>query len=348
MSSIENSDGIKGFEKLQSLISASFGKIVIITHFNPDGDAIGSTLGLQMSLKKAGHTCHVIVPNDFPDFLKWLPGADEIITLPGNEEKIIQHIQSSDILFFVDFNDVRRMKGINEPVTQSQAFKVLIDHHPDPVVEVDCMLSDTNVSSSAELVYRFLQKTTLKDHMDREIALCLFVGIMTDTGCFSYNSSSPDTYFIVADLLCYGIDKDKIYYRIYDSFSSDRMRLLGFCLDKRMEYYPSHRTAMIWLSQKDQEKYNFQIGDSEGFVNYPLSIRGVRFSAFFIEKEDHVKVSFRSKGAFPVNTFSARHFNGGGHRNASGGEIYESLETALDLFRDLLPKYHDELIDYDE
>lgn len=344
----KNNTTIKNLDKLYDFLSASPRKIVLITHVNPDGDAIGSTLGLQRSLLKAGHTCSVITPNDFAGFLKWLPGALSVTILPGNESRVEDLIRSSDMIFFIDFNDIRRVREINDPVTRSRAMKILIDHHPDPVVEADCMLSDTTVSSSAELVYRFIVQSALKETMDRDIATCLFAGIMTDTGCFSYNASLPETYRTVADLLRYGIDKDRIFYRIYDNYSYDRMRLLGYCLNEHTEYFPDCRTALIWLSRKDQERYNFQTGDSEGFVNYPLSVKGIRFSAFFMEKEDHVKASFRSKGNFPVNAFSARHFNGGGHRNAAGGETGESLETALEKFRDLLPRYRDELNDYEE
>ena len=331
---------------LKEKLSDKSGKIAIITHFNPDGDAIGSSLGLSRILTRMGHSCSVIVPNDFPEFLKWLPGADEIITLPGHETKVAGIIEASEILFFVDFNDIRRMKKIREIVSRSSAYRVLIDHHPDPVVTVDSVLSDTSVSSAAELVYRFIVENGLKKYMNKDIAVCLFAGVMTDTGCFSYNSSSPETFTVVAELLQFKIDKDQIYYRIYDNFSCDRMRLLGYCLNERLEYFPEYRTALIWLNRDDQEKYHFRTGDSEGFVNYPLSIKGVRFSAFFIEKKDHVKVSFRSKGNFPVNTFSAGHFNGGGHRNASGGELYESLEATLEKFRKLLPEYKEQLNDY--
>jgi bifunctional oligoribonuclease and PAP phosphatase NrnA len=339
---------INGMDKIQKILSGKSLNIIIITHFNPDGDAIGSTLALKLILSKRGHFCTVVVPNDFPDFLKWLPGAGDIIALPGNETEIARSIKSCDVLFYVDFNDIRRMKGIQEPVLQSSATRILIDHHPDPFVIVDGIMSDTSVSSTAELVYRFISLMGLKESMDDDIALCLYTGIMTDTGCFSYNSSAPVTYTTVADLLQYNFSKDKAYYRIYDNFSCERMRLLGFCLNGRMEYYPEYRTAMIWISRRDQEIYKFKTGDSEGFVNYPLSIKGVRFSAFFIEKEDHIKVSFRSKGNFAVNTFSADYFNGGGHRNASGGESYDTLEETLKKFRGLLPKFSRELNDYED
>jgi phosphoesterase RecJ-like protein len=343
-----NSARTTGREELQKKLSEKSLQIAIITHVNPDGDALGSTLGLSRILSCLGHTCSVIVPNDFPEFLKWLPGAQEILCMTQNEARAAKIIESSELLFFVDFNDIRRMREIREPVSRSSAFRVLIDHHPDPVVKADTVLYDTSVSSSAELVYRFILENGLKKYLDKEIAVCLFAGIMTDTGCFSYNSSSPETFQIVAELLQYNIDKNHIYYRIYDNFSCDRLQLLGYCLNERMEYFPEYRAALIWLSRSDQKKYNFRTGDSEEFVNYPLSIKGVRFSAFFIEKEDHVKVSFRSKGDFPVNTFSADHFNGGGHRNASGGELYESLEAALEKFRGLLPEYREQLNDYEE
>jgi phosphoesterase RecJ-like protein len=348
MNAEKNSFLKTGMDALQKKLSGGSRNIVIITHVNPDGDAIGSTLGLSRVLGRAGHHCSVIVPNDYPGFLKWLPGAVDIIILEGQERKTAKLIEASDMLFFIDFNDIRRMREIREPVSQSSAFRVLIDHHPDPVIETDTVLSDTSVSSTAELIYRFILENNLQKHVDEDTAVCLFTGIMTDTGCFSYNSSSPETYRIVAELLHYEIDKDRIYYRIYDNFSCDRLRLLGFCLSERMEYFPEFRTALIWLDRNDQKRYNFRTGDSEEFVNYPLSIKGVRFSAFFIEKEDHVKVSFRSKGDFPVNIFSAGHFNGGGHRNASGGELYESLEAALEKFRGLLPEYKEQLNDYEE
>jgi bifunctional oligoribonuclease and PAP phosphatase NrnA len=343
-----NSAPKTGMKELQKKLSEKSGKIAILTHFNPDGDAIGSTLALSRILTRMGHDCSVIVPNDFPRFLKWLPGAGDIISLPKHKAKVAEIIEASELLFFVDFNDIRRMKEIEVPVSRSSAHRVLIDHHPDPVVTVNTIMYDTSVSSTAELVYRFIVENGLIKLMDKDIAVCLFAGVMTDTGCFSYNSSSPETYKVVTELLQYNIEKDQIYYRIYDNFSFDRMRLLGYCLNERMEYFPEYRTALIWLNREDQEKYHFRIGDSEGFVNYPLSIKGIRFSAFFIEKKDHVKVSFRSKGDFPVNTFSASHFNGGGHRNASGGESVESLEAALEKFRGLLPEYREQLNDYED
>jgi len=248
----------------------------------------------------------------------------------------------------LDFNDLKRVKELNEAHQAAKAYKVLIDHHPDPDVAVDCMISDTSVSSTAELVYRFIIDAGMKAHINRDVASCIFTGIMTDTGCFSFNSSNRNTWETVAALLDYGIEKDRIYSQVYDNFSANRMRMLGFCLNKNMEVLPDYRTGFIWLSRKDLDTFKFEPGDTEGFVNYPLSIRGIRFSALFIEKEDHVRVSLRSKGGFAVNTFSRNHFNGGGHLNASGGESFLSLLDTISRFKELLPQYLDQLCDYDE
>jgi phosphoesterase RecJ-like protein len=338
----------KGLVRLKKLLAQKYGKVTIITHINADGDAIGSSLGLLRILTHAGFECRVVVPNPYPGFLQWLPGNEMIYILTQDEPLIVDWIQKSRLVFFLDFNDPARIKSLFDQAAGSGAFITLVDHHPEPKIKAHCQVSDTRVSSTAELVYRWIHKTGLSKFIDCDVATCLYAGIMTDTGCFSYNSSTPETYHIVADLLLYGIDKDRIYYRIYDNFSCDRMRLLGLGLNERLEFFPEYRTAMIWLCHDDLKKYNFRTGDSEGFVNYPLSIKGIRFSAFFIEREDHIKVSFRSKGNFPVNKFSADYFNGGGHLNASGGESYDSLEATLQKFRLLLPRFKKTLNDYEE
>jgi phosphoesterase RecJ-like protein len=347
MNKTEDRGSRKRFGIFRELLTGVPGNVVVITHINPDGDAIGSSLGLCNTLINAGHNCSVIVPNDYPEFLKWLPTHTKAIVYKGNESMADTLIQSAAIIFFLDFNDPERITQLYESVSRSNAFIALIDHHPCPILTADYMLSDTAVSSTAELIFRFLIKAGFKNYISSAVATCLYTGIMTDTGCFSYNSSGQRTFKIVADLLGYGINKDRIFNRIYDNYSVERMRLLGHCLSQRMEYYPEYSTAMMWLNKDDLNKYNYQTGDSEGFVNYPLSIKGIRFSAFFIEKDDHIKASFRSKGNFAVNKFSAVHFNGGGHLNASGGELYETLGTTLDKFRGLLPQYKDELNNYD-
>jgi phosphoesterase RecJ-like protein len=330
------------------LLNSSRKQVVILTHVNPDGDALGSSLALQSLLTKTGHSCKVISPNNCPGFLKWLPGTDNLIIAEESPGDAIAALQQAQIIFTVDFNELSRVKTLNDVFTGSSAHKILIDHHPDPDIEVDYLLSDITASSTAELVYRFMKDTGLHHRIDRDIAACLFAGIMTDTGCFSYNSSNRKTWETVAELLDYGIDKDRIYNLTYDNYSAERMRLLGYGLNEKMEIFPEYRTGIIWLTQEDLDKYHFETGDSEGFVNYPLSIRGIRFSALFIEKDDYVRISFRSKGNFAVNDFSRKYFNGGGHANASGGESYTGISETVKRFKGLLPAYKDQLNDYDE
>lgn len=281
----------------------------------------------------------MIAPNVYPSFLKWMPGDDEIIVFNNAQKKGRQVIKEADIIFCIDFNDLSRVKLINELVDQSDAVKVLIDHHPTENYFGDVIFCDTDASSTAELIFEFIRIMGYRNNIDAETATCIFAGIMTDTGCFSYNSSNPRTYEIIASLLEYGFNKDQVYYNVYDNFSGDRMRLLGHILNDKMEIYEEFHTAALSLTRDEQRMYHFQPGDSEGFVNYPLSVKNIKFSAFFIEKEDHVKISFRSKGTFDVNRFARLHFNGGGHVNASGGESMTTLEAAMSKFRETLELY---------
>lgn len=330
--------------EIAALLQVPGKQIALTIHVNPDGDAVGSALGLFRVLGKMGHHCRVVSPNGLPAFVSWLPGAETICRVSDTPEAAIQILQHADIIFALDFNEVKRVKEMEPYVRDAAAYKVLIDHHPDPEIFCSCTLSDTSASSTAELVFRFLQETGLVPLADTETATCLFCGIMTDTGCFSYNSSSRSTWETVATLLDYQINKDEIYDRVYDNFSVARMRLLGYSLNDKMEVLPEFRTAFITLSRADQLKYNFQIGDSEGFVNYPMSIEGIRFSVLFVEKENHVRVSFRSKGNFAVNDMARKYFQGGGHMNASGGETRMSLEETVALFKRILPEYQQKLI----
>ena len=290
-----------------------------------------------------GHTVDVFVPNKVPDFLKWMKNCDKIHIASREVEKAQEIITNATIIFAVDFNDISRIDTFSDLIKKSNAYKVLIDHHPDPDPLADLIISQTSVSSTAELVYYLLRELNLSNLIDKDISECIYCGIMTDTGCFSFNSSRTETFHTVAELLNYNINKDKIYDLVYDNFSYSRMKLMGYCLDKKMVYLKEHKTAYISLSQKELREYNFRIGDSEGFVNMPLSIKGVILSALFIEKKDMVKISLRSKGNFAVNKIAAEYFHGGGHENASGGESYESLEKTVDKFVNLLPKFKDEL-----
>ena len=334
-------------KKIKSLLQKPSKRIVIITHINPDGDAMGSSLALFNILINMGHKTDVITPNDYPGFLHWLPGNNNVLVYSGNEEIALKKIMEAEIIFSIDFNDLKRIKQFSKSVKDTGAYKVMIDHHPDPVYFADCIINDINVSSTAELVHRFIVNLGFQKYINTEAATCLFTGIMADTGCFSYNSSNKNTYLAIADLLDYGFNKDEIYYRLYDNFTTDRMRLLGYTLNEKMEILPEFNTAIISLNKKELAKYKFQTGDSEGFVNYPLSIKNICFSALFIERDAHIKVSFRSKGNFAVNEFSEKHFNGGGHLNAAGGESYTTMEKTLEKFKKLLPAYKEKLKKYE-
>ena len=252
-------------------------------------------------------------------------------------------IAKADFIFFLDYNEVKRSAEMQESLMASKAVKVMIDHHPSPQLEVPYPFSVTQASSTCELVYEFIDALGLTNLMNTEIATCIYTGLMTDTGCFSYNSSRPRTFEIVAQLLRLSIDKDGIAHNIFDSYSETRMRLLGYCLNDKMRVFPELHAAYMSVNMSDQERFRFTSGDSEGFVNYPLSIKGVCFTAFFTEKKEKVKISFRSRGSFPANDFAAKHFSGGGHKNAAGGESLLSLSETIKKFEELLPLYEKEL-----
>ena len=328
-------------EEINSLIQHAK-NISLITHQNPDGDAIGSMLALYHFLQQyKGKEIHAIVPDDFPDFLAWMPKSEEILICTNVSEEIIKVLENSDLIICLDFNHTSRIQCLRETVLNVNADKVLIDHHPNPEDFTRFVFSETNVSSTSELLYHIM--TSLEGEIDKDIAACLFTGIMTDTGGFSHNSSSPGTYEIVAELLKTGIDKNAIFDNIYNNFTSDRMRLMGYCLNEKMKVFPEYKTAYISITKEEMNKYNFKTGDTEGFVNLPLSIKGIVISALFIERDGMIKASFRSKGKVAVNELSKKHFNGGGHRNAAGGELYESMDKTLEKFISILPEYRNEI-----
>jgi phosphoesterase RecJ-like protein len=272
-----------------------------------------------------------------------LGGEGKPLIYEQSTELCHQVIEKADILFFLDFNDVKRLGKLEGYLNGNTKPTVLIDHHPEPQIKAEFMFSDTDVSSTAELVYEFVDAIEMLNYLGKAGASALLTGIIADTGSFSHNASRPNMYRIVGDLINRGADKEGINESLYNNFSEKRMRLLGYCLSEKMEIYQKYRTALIWLSIEELKRFDFHPGDTEGFVNYPLSVKGIVFTAFFMEKHDHIKISFRSKGSFSTNDFSGAHFNGGGHRNASGGEIKLSMKEAMVLFRSLLPKYEEQL-----
>ena len=282
-------------------------------------------------------------PNHFPHFLKWMDGAKEILDFDRKPDRVVAELKKADLIFFLDFNEPDRLGGIKNHLKDLDAGTIMVDHHPAPADIADYSISDTQASSTAELVYQLICDLDEKDLVDRHIAECLFAGIMTDTGCFSFNSSNPKTYILISELLEQGIDKDRIYSLIYDNYSTKRMHLLGYSLRDKMVVLPELRTSYISLSAEDLGQYSHKTGDTEGFVNYPFTIRDIRITALFLERKDHIKISFRSKGDFKINKFAQKYFNGGGHMNAAGGESIESLEDTLSRFEELIANYADEI-----
>lgn len=321
------------------------GKVVVVPHVNPDGDAVGSALGFARALKNAGFSVDVVSVNEYPEFYFWMEGHQEVTFFNKNRQKAQRIFDEAALLVCLDFNHLSRTGDMKSLVENFKGASILIDHHPYPQGFTDLLISHPEYSSTAELVFHVLRAVGYEQYLDKQAAEALFCGIMTDTGSFDYNVSDPQTFQTVGELLKYGIDQEYIHAQVFDNYSADRMRLLGYCLSECMEVYPEYHAAMIYLSKETKKKFNFVPGDSEGFVNYPLSIKGIHFSTLFTEKDDMVKASFRSKGQFAVNEFAAKNFNGGGHRNAAGGEVYASLTDTLEKYRALLPDYQEKLVE---
>lgn len=326
---------------LKSLLKGRDQKIVIVTHTNPDGDAIGSSLGLLGILVASGYTnVHVVVPNDYPDFLSWMAFNDKVIVAKRKYHRAKDLIQSGDVLFCLDFNTISRTDNLAPFIAESKAAKVLIDHHPEPDSGFDIVLSDTSVSSTGELIFMLIEAMGWLPHLNMSTAECIYTGIVTDTGSFSYACNNPETYKIIALLMETGIDGEVIQRRIYSTFSENRIRLLGFCLAEKLVVIPEAQTAYISITKSELQSHNHQVGDTEGIVNYALSIAGIHLAALFTESHDHIKISFRSSGQVDVNQFARLHFNGGGHRNASGGKSFDTMDNTLHTFETLIRESH--------
>lgn len=319
-------------------------KIVIVPHKGPDGDAIGSSLGLYHFLKNKGHHVNVISPNDYPLFLKWLPGQQDILIYESDKDHCKDLIIDADIIFTLDFNMLDRTGEMAVPLSAAKATFVMIDHHPEPTDYADHTYSDASMSSTCQMVYKFIQKLRGLKQITPEIATCLYTGIMTDTGSFRYRATSSDTHRVIADLIDKGADNTIIHQKVYDTFTQNRLQLLGTAL-QNLRVNEAYRTAYITLTQEELDRHNFQKGDTEGFVNYALSLEGIVFAVIFIEHKTDgiIKMSFRSKGNFSVNNFARANFNGGGHLNAAGGRSELSMEETVKKFNEVLPNYKEEL-----
>ena len=321
-------------------------KIVIVPHKNPDGDAIGSTLGLFHYLVKGNHNVHVLVPNDYPPFLKWMPGNDTILKYDSQTKICDALINDADIIFTLDFNAFHRTGNMETVLTKSSALKIMIDHHQAPDHYATYMYSDVSMSSTCEMVYNFIDMLGDANDIDSNIATCLYVGIMTDTGSFRFRSTTSKTHNIVAKLIEKGANNTDIHNNVYDTNRYERMQLLG-CALTNLRVIPESKAAYISLSQDELQKYNYKKGDTEGVVNYGLSLDGIVLAAIFIEdrKEGIIKISLRSKGNFSVNEMSRAHFEGGGHTNAAGGKSHLSLQKTIEKFISILPSYNKVLND---
>ena len=330
-------------QQLKELISSPK-KIVITTHRSPDGDAMGSSLGLFHLLKQLGHTVSVITPNEYASFLHWMPGNKEVIIYEGNEKSANAITAEADLIFLLDFSDLRRIAPFTDSVSKSNATKIMIDHHQDPDRDIAKLIfSDTTACSTAQLVYEVMDAMEMTTYLNKEIAECLYVGIMTDTGSFKYASTTAKTHHIIAELITAGAENTKIHDLIYDNSSANRIKLLGYCLNEKLRLYPENNAAIISLTAEELDRFDFQKGDTEGIVNYALAIKGIKFAAFIAEKDGMVKLSLRSKGNFKVNLIAGKYFSGGGHMNASGGISEVSVNETIKKLEQIINDYKNEL-----
>lgn len=341
----------------QQLIAAAE-KIVVITHISPDGDAMGSSLGMKHYLMALGKQVTVIVPNEFPNFLSWIPGAKEDVQYDKETAKADAALDEADLIIVTDFQEPKRAGDLlgerlkvrgerrdgetasGREETGNRLPIIMIDHHLHPSDMAEVTISYPECASASELVYRLIKQmggADMSKHTD--FATCIYTGMMTDTGNFQYNSNHPEMYEIVANLMRAGVDKDACYDKVFNQFHTGRMRLVGYCLHRKMRIFPQQHVALIALSAKELKEFNFQSGDAEGIVNMPMQIKNVYYSVFMREDVDKIKLSFRSQGDRPINTFAHDIYNGGGHKNAAGGEYYGPLKQAVKLFLDNYEQY---------
>jgi phosphoesterase RecJ-like protein len=326
-------------EDIQAIVQllATPKKIAIIPHRSPDGDAMGSTLALYHFLLKCNHKPIVIAPNDFPEFLAWMPGSDQVLVYENDRVKTTQILQESELIFTLDFNALHRTGEMEKVLSSLKAPFIMIDHHQSPDQYALFTYSDTQFGSTCEMIYNFISFLDQKALLDKTIATCIYTGILTDSGSFRFPKTTGATHRIVADLIDLGVENSQIPALLFDNNSYNSLQLLGRAL-QNMVVYPEYKTAFISLSQKELDEFHYQKGDTEGIVNYGLSIKGIHFAAIFIEHKDEniIKISLRSQGEFDVNQFARTHFNGGGHINAAGGKSNLSLQETVNKFKTLI------------
>lgn len=331
-----------GLGKLNDILSSPK-KIVITTHYKPDGDAIGSSLALYNYLLKKKHKVKVVSPNEYPGFLQWMKGNDKIVDFERKKKAASKLLTEAEIIFCLDFNDAKRVEDMQQVLLQSKAVKVMIDHHLEPKDFCNYTFSFPESCATCELIFHFIEQSGDKKLIDKDIAASIYTGIMTDTGSFRFNSMTADTHRIIAALLDTGLNHSQIHESVFDTYSESRTRFLGYILKDKMQILPTYNTGLIAVTNTELEHYNNETGDTEGIVNYPLNIHGIRMAAFFVEKDGYVKISFRSKSEFSVKDLAQKYFNGGGHRNAAGGKSDLSLDETVEKFISVLEEYKEAL-----
>lgn len=319
-------------------------KVVITTHHKPDADALGSSLGLANYLKKKGHSVQVITPSDYPIFLSWMPGNEAVLSYDKSKEpQVAAYVQSADIIFCLDFSAIGRIYDMADMVRFSTAKKVMVDHHLEPESFAEFVQWDPAAASTAQLIYKMILELGDREVIDENIASCLYAGLMTDTGGFRHNNTHQNEFLIAAELVAMGANPSRISKLVYETNTLTRLRLMGYILSEKLVVLDEFRVAYITITEEELKRFGSQTGDTEGLVNYGLSVQGVKMAALIYKRKEDVKLSFRSLGNFSVSDFSRLHFEGGGHKNASGGQTKLSLEETLQKFLGLLPYYKEQL-----
>ena len=319
-------------------------RVIVTMHQKPDGDAMGSALGLYQFLKELGHAVTVISPTNWANFLDWMPGIEQVVDFEKNREKAKKLISETEILFCLDFNILHRTKNMEPFLAEANCCKVLIDHHQQPQEsEFTYGISDTSKSSTCEMVYDLIINSGYANLLNSEIAECLYTGVMTDTGSFRFPSTTASVHTMVAKLKETGLNHTKVHDHIYDNFLENRLRFIGYALLNRMEVLYEYNAALMYITRPDLNRFDIKTGDTEGLVNYLLSIQGIKFGALVIDRDEERKWSFRSKGNFDVNEFARKYFEGGGHKNAAGGRSSDSLESTIKKFKEVIKEYQNQL-----
>ncbi len=329
-------------EKVSEMLSQPK-NIALVSHKNPDGDTISAALAMMHYLRFKGHNVSSLIPNQCPGYYTWMPGFDEFIIFDKDASLVREKIEHADIVFCLDFNRMSRTGNMSPDLIKAAGVKIVIDHHIDPSDEFEYYFTTTDTSSTGELVYEFLNDLGDRNLINKDIALALYTAIMTDTGSFSYNCDHGRTYSIVADLIDKGVEPSLVHKLVYDTFTEDRLRLLGYAISERMLVWRELHTAVIYLDKRDLDKFNYQVGDTEGVVNYPLSMEGVNMSVLLTEKDRLIRMSFRSKGEFSVNNLAGAHFDGGGHKNAAGGTSILTVPETIEKLKEVVRNYQEDL-----